>query len=336
MAVQADKAPSQENLIFPVVFLIVVVIVLAVVFTPTPVRPSLNVAAVAAPTEVAMVSEAPPAALDTSTMDHLTLMALGLEEVGASSVQRGQMLYQQTCAACHGPNAQGMPGNGKTLVGSQFVDRLNDPDLVSFIVKGRQSFDPDNTSGVMMPARGNNPSLTDADINAIVDYLRSLNGARVVEDSALAAAEPAETTTTTETTDAAPVEFAPINFNAVNPAAVAPSGGASGEADVNEMTEAATSGGGGGFTPIDFNAVNPAAVAPSGGASGEASLEDLMQPEATPEPTAEAATGGFAPINFNAVNPAAVAPSSGASGEASLEDLMQPEATPEATAEAGQ
>jgi mono/diheme cytochrome c family protein len=114
--------------------------------------------------------------------DHLTLMALGLEQVPASSVQEGSRLFSTTCTACHGSDAKGILGLGKPLIDSPFVDRLNDDELVAFLVAGRMTTDPQNTTGVVMPAKGGNPSLTDDNLNAIVDYIRSLNGAAVVND----------------------------------------------------------------------------------------------------------------------------------------------------------
>lgn len=78
------------------------------------------------------------------------------------------------CTACHGLNAQGVPGIGKDLVHSEFVHGLTDEELREFIIVGRSFSDPLNTTGMMMPARGGNPSMTDEQIDTIVVYLRSL------------------------------------------------------------------------------------------------------------------------------------------------------------------
>jgi disulfide bond formation protein DsbB len=51
---------------------------------------------------------------------------------------------------------------------------MNDQDLLTFIKTGRPIWDTLNTTGVDMPARGGNPTLTDDDLLAIVAYLRSL------------------------------------------------------------------------------------------------------------------------------------------------------------------
>ncbi len=94
-----------------------------------------------------------------------------------AKVSAGENSYQSICSACHGFNARGIPGLGKTLIDSEFVDSLTDQELVDFIIVGRQVTDPLNTTGVMMPARGGNPSLTDENLMNIVVYIRSLNQA---------------------------------------------------------------------------------------------------------------------------------------------------------------
>jgi disulfide bond formation protein DsbB len=88
-------------------------------------------------------------------------------------VAQGQQLFI-TCTACHGPDARGIPGLGKDLVNSEFMHSLSDQELVDFIKTGRPIWDPLNTTGVDMPPRGGNPTLTDEDLLAIVVYLRSL------------------------------------------------------------------------------------------------------------------------------------------------------------------
>lgn len=87
---------------------------------------------------------------------------------------QGETLFA-SCSACHGPDARGVTGLGKTLVGSDFVNGLSDADLVAFITVGRDTSDPANTTGVNMPPKGGNPALTDDDLLAIVNYIRSLN-----------------------------------------------------------------------------------------------------------------------------------------------------------------
>jgi len=88
-------------------------------------------------------------------------------------VAQGQSFFQLTCAACHGPDAHGIPGLGKNLTTSTFVHGLSDVELRTFISNGRQPFDPLNTTGILMPPRGGNPALTDADLDKIIAFIRS-------------------------------------------------------------------------------------------------------------------------------------------------------------------
>jgi disulfide bond formation protein DsbB len=86
----------------------------------------------------------------------------------------GEVLFQRTCAACHGRNARGLPGLGKDLVRGAFARRLSDAQLIQFITRGRPANDPANTTGVPMPPKGGNPALTRRDIADIVSYIRTL------------------------------------------------------------------------------------------------------------------------------------------------------------------
>lgn len=86
----------------------------------------------------------------------------------------GEKLFLGTCVACHGQDGQGLPGLGKNLITSEFVAGTTDSELVEFIKVGRGPDDPLNTTGVRMPAKGNNPALSDQDLYNIVAYLRTL------------------------------------------------------------------------------------------------------------------------------------------------------------------
>jgi disulfide bond formation protein DsbB len=86
----------------------------------------------------------------------------------------GKALYLVTCQACHGPDAKGLPGLGKDMTTSEFIASKSDTELVEFIKQGRAFDDPLNTTGVPMPPMGANPALTDPDLLAIVEFIRSL------------------------------------------------------------------------------------------------------------------------------------------------------------------
>lgn len=306
----ATRTPSSTSLTFPMLFLIGTMIVLALLFMPQPVRPTLTVASAVEPTVEATQAAEDHPVLDTSQMDHLTLMALGLEEVPASNVQRGRMIFSISCSTCHGMDARGIPNLGKSLIDSVFVNTLNDPELVQFITEGRAATDPANTTGVAMPPRGNNPALTEEDLNAVVDYIRSMNGATVVDDSGTAASQPA-----VPTSDAPPVEFTPLNPSALA-GALSGSGEATPEAAAPAEPDAPTQAApvpttdSGSFTPL-----NPNALAGALSGSGEATPEATPPAEATPVPATD--SSGFTPLNPNALAGALTG-----SGEAT------PEATP--------
>lgn len=86
----------------------------------------------------------------------------------------GAELYKGTCAACHGPDAKGLPNLGKDLTSSEFVSANSDQELLAFVKEGRPADHPDNTTGVAMLPKGGNPALTDQDILDIIAYVRSL------------------------------------------------------------------------------------------------------------------------------------------------------------------
>ena len=89
--------------------------------------------------------------------------------------EKGKELFLGTCAACHGPDAKGLPGLGKDLTTSAFVRQQTDAQLLEFIKKGRPATDPANTTGVDMPPKGGNPALTDQDLADIIAFIRTFN-----------------------------------------------------------------------------------------------------------------------------------------------------------------
>lgn len=93
---------------------------------------------------------------------------------GGGTAAAGEALFTSSCQPCHGPGAVGIEGLGKRLAQSDFIGGLNDEDLVAFIAAGRAADDPANTTGIAMPPRGGNSSLSDDDLAAIVSYLRTL------------------------------------------------------------------------------------------------------------------------------------------------------------------
>lgn len=114
---------------------------------------------------------------------HVVLIACSPADRGAPTwgsgssrgdAAKGRQLFASTCATCHGPHGEGIPGLGRSVMASDFVATRTDAELVAFIKTGRSVDDPLNTTGVAMPPKGGNPALTDADLADIVAYIRSL------------------------------------------------------------------------------------------------------------------------------------------------------------------
>jgi disulfide bond formation protein DsbB len=92
----------------------------------------------------------------------------------ALELDDGRQLYLGTCAACHGTGGQGMPNQGPDLRGSAFLAKSTDDQLLAFLASGRPAGDPQNKSGLPMPPRGGNPSLSDRHLGQIVKYVRTV------------------------------------------------------------------------------------------------------------------------------------------------------------------
>ena len=96
--------------------------------------------------------------------------------VVSGAAAKGQELFTSACAACHGPNGEGVQGLGKNMHTSEFIKGKTDAELLAFIKVGRGADDPLNTTGVAMPPKGGNSALTDAELQDIVAFIRTING----------------------------------------------------------------------------------------------------------------------------------------------------------------
>ena len=92
----------------------------------------------------------------------------------AMDAEDGRQLYLGSCATCHGTGGQGMPNQGPDLRGSAFVAASTDDQLLTFLASGRPAGDPQNKSGLPMPPRGGNPSLSDRHLGQIVKFIRTV------------------------------------------------------------------------------------------------------------------------------------------------------------------
>jgi disulfide bond formation protein DsbB len=89
-----------------------------------------------------------------------------------ATLARGEQLYLQSCAACHGMDGLGVTNLGNQLRNSEFLANNTDAEVLAVIRQGRELNDPLNTTGLVMPPSGGRPDLSDADILAIIQYMR--------------------------------------------------------------------------------------------------------------------------------------------------------------------
>lgn len=91
------------------------------------------------------------------------------------TVARGIVVYEASCQVCHGVEGAGVEGLGKPWVDSSFIQARTDQEILDFIIEGRMSDHPDNTTGIAMMPRAGDPNLTDEMILDLVAYMRTLN-----------------------------------------------------------------------------------------------------------------------------------------------------------------
>jgi mono/diheme cytochrome c family protein len=98
----------------------------------------------------------------------------GAQLAMAPDPENGKSLFGQTCTACHGASAQGLPHQGVDLRTSKFIAEMDDSQLLRFLKTGRQPKDPRSQRGLLMPALGGNPSLVEIELKDIVAFLRQV------------------------------------------------------------------------------------------------------------------------------------------------------------------
>ncbi len=98
----------------------------------------------------------------------------GSSASGGGDLAAGKALFGKNCATCHGLNGEGVPNLGKDMRGNQWIKDQSDAELVQFLTDGRKGSDPLNVTGIDMPPKGGNAKLTDADLEKIVEFMRTL------------------------------------------------------------------------------------------------------------------------------------------------------------------
>lgn len=86
----------------------------------------------------------------------------------AQAASHGKSVYERTCVACHGSDGKGTLPGVPPLGGNN--GRLAKPDdvLMKGMLEGFQS--PGST--LAMPPKGGDPSLTEDDAKAVLQYMR--------------------------------------------------------------------------------------------------------------------------------------------------------------------
>ncbi len=107
--------------------------------------------------------------LQLSVLTLLPVLAFsdGVPEVADATA--GKAVYSQTCIACHGANGKGTIPGITDFSAKDSPLRKSDAELVSNISEGFQS----PGSFMAMPSKGGNPTLNEADVRAVLAYLRA-------------------------------------------------------------------------------------------------------------------------------------------------------------------
>ena len=105
---------------------------------------------------------AAPAAAPAAEAPAAAPAAVAAAAPAAGDLALGEKVYSATCLACHGAGVLGAPKTG---------DKAG---WEARVAKGAAALHKTAIDGVnMMPPRGGNPSLTDADVTAAVDFMLS-------------------------------------------------------------------------------------------------------------------------------------------------------------------
>lgn len=203
MSSQQPQAPTEVFPVFQLLVLfgsvtLILALLMAITPKPTPIAPTET----PVPVVAAQPTDAPSPVPPTATTEAVEVAAA----LDPEQVRAGESIFQASCAACHGFNARGISGLGLTMVGSEFINGLTDDELHDFLLVGRPMTDPANSTGVAMPARGGNPSLTDEDLYNVIAYIRSLN---VPADSAAVPTTAPTAAPTATGPTLTPTEFVP-------------------------------------------------------------------------------------------------------------------------------
>jgi mono/diheme cytochrome c family protein len=214
----SDRSPSNGAVMPALLLFGGITLMLMATFAVRPSQHQYTAAEITATVQVRATNQAATeiALLPTETVQVVqpTVVVEVAQALNPAMITAGENTFQSTCSACHGFTAQGIPGLGKPLVNSAFVDGLSDDELLAFIIQGREVSDPQNTTGVPMPVRGGNPGLTDADLLNVIAYIHILNADAIVAVVPTSAATSGPTPT--------PIEFQPLSLSSGDAVVIEP------------------------------------------------------------------------------------------------------------------
>lgn len=98
------------------------------------------------------------------------LMLAALFQVTAAHANGGEAVFKANCASCHGSEGQGTSGLAPALKGDKFLSGKRD-DVLATVRDGRSGADK-RFKELQMPMPAWKGTLSDADLQAVVDYIR--------------------------------------------------------------------------------------------------------------------------------------------------------------------
>lgn len=124
---------------------------------PTPVAETPPTAQPEAPAATSRPTTAKPAEAPAAQPAPVVVAA---PPAAPSDLVHGQQIYRQACAFCHDRGVAGAPKTGDVAAWNARLAQGMDA-LYTAAIRGKGA----------MPAKGGNPSLSDTDVNAAVDYM---------------------------------------------------------------------------------------------------------------------------------------------------------------------
>jgi mono/diheme cytochrome c family protein len=114
------------------------------------------------------------AAGDAGSGDTSQVATSNGDSAPAGAASQGAQLYQR-CATCHQPNGQGIVGAFPPLAGSEYANAANPAVPIRVVIHGMQG--PvtvhGNTYNGLMPAYGVGIEMSDAEVAAVLTYVRT-------------------------------------------------------------------------------------------------------------------------------------------------------------------